>query len=114
METHNTRITREQTIEAPQTKMALDKQFVKRFALGDTAPSVKNLEKFIAANDAPTNILNFKDGQDGQTITILGDGQTTVVYGANTIITNTGVDKLLAANKVYRFTRFNSVWVEDA
>jgi len=113
MESNNTRITREQTIEAPQTKLALDKQFVKRFALGEQNPSVLNLEKFIAANIAPTNILNFRDGQNGQSITILGDGQTTVVYGVNTIITNTGVDKLLAANKVYRFTRFNSVWVED-
>lgn len=76
-------------------------------------PKVENATHFVCTNAAPVNVTNFLRGAAFQSIVLLGDGNTTVVHGA-TIKTNTAANKLLAANKVYRFTNFNGVWVEDA
>ena len=76
-------------------------------------PSVANLETWIAANTGAVTITNFMKGAVGQRIKILGDGFTTIAN--NTVIkTNTGANKLLAVNKVYRFTYINNIWYEDA
>jgi len=107
------RVEREQVIETPQSHVALGKQWTRKFTAGDTTPNVANLEKFVAGNTASTNVTNFSGGQDGQTIKILGDGFTSVVHDAFKIITNEGTSKLLAANKVFTFTHFDGVWVED-
>lgn len=107
------RVTQEQTIEAPQTKQFLDKEFYRRFTAADATPSVVNLKKFKAGNSVANNVTYFDDGQ-GQDISILGDGFTTVVHNAAKIVTNTGANKLLAAGKVYRFTQYDKIWYEDA
>lgn len=80
----------------------------------NATPTVENVEVWKAVNTGAFNVTNFKFGGIAQRIHILGDGFTTVIYNVNKIITNTGVDKLLAANKVYRFTLINEVWYEDA
>ena len=91
----------------------LPKIYVDKFGLGATTVSVVNLTALTAANTVATHVTDFINGINGQTIRILGDGFTTVVNSAK-LKTNTGANKLLAANKVYTFTRFNNVWVEAA
>jgi len=100
--------------EAPATHKVLDKEFVGTFGDGDITPSVLNLKKFKAGCTAPCNITYFDDGFDGLDISILGDGFSTVVHNASKIKTNTGANHLLTAGKVYHFTRYDSIWVEDA
>jgi hypothetical protein len=105
------RITEEQVVETPQTKMAIDKQFVEKFK-PTAEPSVLNLERFKGSGTV-LNVTYFNKGQNGQRIVILGDGTTTIVHDPLRIKTNTGANKLLAVDKVYRFTRYDDVWVED-
>jgi len=100
----------EKIIEAPQTHSVLDKEFVA--TMKGATPSVKNLVIFRGTNTGPVTVTQFTFGQEGQVIKILGDGQMTITNGAN-IKTNTGANKLLAANKVYTFTRMVSVWYEN-
>lgn len=76
-------------------------------------PSVENRTHFIANNLSPLSVTDFSKGSNFQSITILGDGFTSVSNNVS-IKTNTGALKLLVTNKVYRFTRFNNVWYEDA
>lgn len=75
-----------------------------------TTPSVLNNEYF-TANDNST-VTDFLYGQPPQTIKILGNGTMTISNNAN-IKTNTGANKVLAANKVYTFTLFD-IWYEDS
>jgi hypothetical protein len=100
--------------EAPGTSRVLDKEFVGVFAAGDATPSVLNLKKFKAGNTSLHDLTYFDDGFDGQDISIRGDDFTNVIYDLSKVITNTGANKVLASTKVYRFTRFDSVWIEDA
>jgi hypothetical protein len=88
-------------------------RFVGELTVGAANPSVLNVERWKAANTGAINVTDFIDGQEGQEIKILGDGFTTVNHNVN-IKTNTGANKLLAANKVYTFTRFGTLWVENA
>lgn len=76
---------------------------------------VKNLNLLVCTHvrSGSNTISNFIGGTDGQNLRILGDGATTVLFSAN-IKTNTGADKLLASNMIYRFTYYNLVWIEDA
>lgn len=103
----------QQQIEAPETHLILPTRFVGQLAIGSINPSVKNVEKWKAANTVAINITNFRDGQEGQELSILGDGFSTVNNNTK-IVTNTGADKLLAAGHLYRFTMFDGVWIEDA
>jgi len=106
------RVTTEERIERAQVKLVIDKKFVHEFKPADTTPSVLNREVIVSSGVAVT-ITNFDDGQEGQTITILGDGLATITHGTR-IFTNTAVNKLLGLNKVYRFTKFANIWYEDA
>lgn len=103
------RLNEDVVIEAPQTPSALDKQFPLRFHPGDATPSVKNLTRF-KANGTPVTITQFDDGQNGQRIYILGDGQTTVASNANIRRSTSGA---LASERIYTFTRIDSVWYES-
>lgn len=76
-------------------------------------PSALNKRTLICINTSPMNITNITGGADNQDLKILGDGFTTLVYG-DKIKTNTGVDKLLEADMVYRFSYINNIWYEDA
>lgn len=106
-------IRNETIFEAPTTFNVLPRVKHQKFEATDTTPSVLNNKHWIANNTGAVTVTQFDDGAEAQEIAILGEGQTTVANNAN-IKTNTGANKLLAANKVYRFTRFNSIWVEDA
>lgn len=77
-----------------------------------TTPSVERRTRFTCVNTGAVTVTDFLNGSDGQEIVLLGDGFTTVQHGTN-IFTSTAANKLLAANKVYRFTRFNNKWYED-
>lgn len=82
--------------------------------VNSTTPSVNGRSTFITSGSVVT-ITNFLYAVDGQVLKLLGDG-TTTIKNNSTIVTNTGADKLLLLNKVYRFTYFQSkkLWVEDA
>lgn len=108
----NNRLTDEISVEAPVRQQVLEKKYA-RNSKGDTTPSVLNTEKLAFANVGATLVTKFDDGQPNQEVTILGDGQTTIANNA-VIKTNTGANKLLAVNKVYRFTNFAGIWYEDA
>jgi hypothetical protein len=79
----------------------------------NTTPDVSNLVA-IEGSGVVITVTNFLGGIDTQTIRIRGDG-TTTIKNNTTIVTNTGVDKLLTLNRIYRFTYFasSSIWIED-
>lgn len=105
-------IVEQQQVEAPTHNLILPTQFVGKFAVGDTTPSVKNVRCWICQNTGPVDITNFDDGQEGQTLKILGDGHSSVDPASGKIVTASGAVALMA-NKVYTFTLFNGVWYED-
>lgn len=78
----------------------------------ETTPVVSNVDAWKCLNVAPVLITNFRGGQEGQPIKILGDGQTSVDHGTF-IFTNTGADKLLDTGLVYTFTLFDGIWYEN-
>lgn len=75
-------------------------------------PLVENINFLVCINTVATTITNFKKGAEGQTLRLLGEGQTSVANNAN-IKTNTGALKLLAANIIYTFTMYLNVWYEN-
>jgi hypothetical protein len=77
-------------------------------------PTINGAE-FVIGGGIVVSITNFLGGINGQDLKILGDGTTTLVHGTY-IKTNTGANKLLAANKIYRLTYLDSakIWYEDA
>ena len=77
----------------------------------EVTPSVKDCE-FYTASGSVVTVTNFIGGAAGQRLHIRGDGTTTISHNTN-IKTNTGANKLLLANKVYRFTYFEPTWIED-
>lgn len=78
---------------------------------------VSNLRVIYCDNAGAIEVSNFTGGAKHQTIALRGDGVTVIKNNAN-IVTNTGVDKVLSLNKVYRFTLFDNSgtlqWLEDA
>lgn len=88
-------------------------QFKGLLKKGSVTPTITDSETWIAQNTVPVTVTNLLGGYDGQSVRILGDGQTTMANNAN-IVTNTGANKLLASNKFYRFTLHNGKWYEDA
>ena len=100
------KIESEQVINAQETKNALEKQFIRLAPKGDTTPSVMNVERIAFQNVVPITVVAFDEGQEGQTIIVLGDGQTTVANNAK-IVTSTGANTLLDTGKIYQFTRFS-------
>lgn len=75
--------------------------------------SVLNTNRVRLRNTGAQLLNTFTNGQQGQEIKVLGDGFTTAV-NSTSIRTNTGANKLLAANRVYTFTLFDASWVENA
>lgn len=103
------RVSNERIIEAPETRLVLDKRMVGKFPVGATTVSVLNVEYWIAQNTGAVTITNFTNGQEGQHLYIQGDGNTTLQQGA-TIETIAGANLLLANNKAYHFVRLSNVW----
>lgn len=104
------RVQNEQVIEAPQTKLSLDKKFVLVTSSADI--DVTNIEFIRCTGSASISAL--RNGQPGQVLKILGNGTTTLAHGAR-IKTSSGVNLILEADKVYTLTMFdNDIWYEDA
>jgi hypothetical protein len=108
------RIESEQVINAQETRNALAKQFIRLAKLGDPTPSVMNVERLEFRNTAPLTVTNFDEGQNGQRLEILGDGNTTIQNNAR-IVCASGADTLLDAGSTYSFTRYtDGVWHQSA
>lgn len=73
---------------------------------------VSNLRLIYCNNSIAITVTNFTGGAEGQSIALRGDGNTTIQNNAN-IVTNTGADKLLTVDKIYRFTLVQGKWLED-
>ena len=58
-----------------------------------------------------TTITDMVNGQQGQTVRIIGNVNITMQNNA-AIKNNTGADKVLASNRIYTYTRDNGVWYE--
>lgn len=78
----------------------------------DTTPNVDNLD-VLRLSGAVVLITNFLKGYENQYLRLLGDGTSTIQNNVN-IKTNTGANKLLLANRVYKFSYINKIWYEDA
>jgi hypothetical protein len=96
--------------DAGVTFNLLPKVWLGSFFAGDTTPSILSVTVFKSPGSA-TTVTNFDNGAEGQTIRILGNGNLTVSNNT-TIKTNTGANKVLAANKIYEFTLVNAIWYE--
>lgn len=94
----------------PVTFSQLPKEFVGAFVSGDVTPSVLNAKVWKSTGNAV--VTDFDNGMEGQEISILGNGTITVSHNAN-IKTNTGANKVLAANRLYRFVLIDGVWYEQ-
>lgn len=75
--------------------------------------SVLNVTRVKLGATSPGSLTDFTNGADGQTIYVVGDGNTTITHGTK-IVTNTGANKLLANNSLYIFIRVGTVWIELA
>src|SRR5215203_4784036 len=113
------RVTSEQVIESATTFNVLPRQLVGELKRGDETPSVLNVENWRTINSEPITITDFRDGQDGQIINIIGDGFTTVDH--NTEITRSGdAAALLELGRRYTFQYFydsntkTGVWIEQS
>jgi len=107
---------REAVRAAPSYVAALDSQNWE--SITKATPSVANVRFLtIHSSFAGGIITNFLDGQDTQTLKILGDGSTTV--DDNTNIKRPGGSAILAAATIYTFTLFIDpsslahIWYED-
>lgn len=74
-------------------------------------PSALNLQSLVLSNTSPTNVTNFTGGSEGQTLYVIGDGQSILVDGTN-IAMSGGASKLAESGSVYQFIYYNSQWVE--
>ena len=81
------------------------------FIASDTTPSVQNVRVWKAQGTVVT-VTDFDNGAEGQVLFILGDGDTTISHNAN-IKTNTGANKLLAADRLYIFVHIDGIWYEN-
>lgn len=101
---------REAVRAAPSYVAALDEQ--NWHSITSATPSVANVRfLLIHASFAGGIITNFKNGQDTQTLKVLGDGSTTIDSNSN--IKRPGGSAVLDVDTIYTFTHLNSVWYED-
>lgn len=80
---------------------------------GTTTISVLNTQRVKLQNISPVTVTSITNGQEGQEVSFLGDGFTTIANNS-TIATSTGANKLLAANTIYKFTHISAKWVESS
>lgn len=96
-----------------RVKFRLLPDIVTQRKLNETELTVTNISVIKFESPGAFTVTFFVGGIEGQSIAIIGDGTSKIQNNAY-IITNTGADKTLDANKVYRFTLFDDVWYEDA
>lgn len=122
MELKNQTSRRQSDVEITgQTREQILPTVIRQDFLTSTTPTtikVSNLRIIYCKNTTPIEVSNFTGGAEGQTIMLRGDGQTKIKNNAN-IVTNTGADKTLLLNLVYRFSLFLTApntykWLEDA
>lgn len=102
------RITHERVVEARTTRLVLD---VHTFdTLSGVIPDVSQREYWLSHSAAET-VTNFLNGQEGQHLYILGNGNTELTHGTS-IFTSTGANKTLAADKMYHFICHDDKWYE--
>lgn len=78
---------------------------------GDTTPSVDDLKIAFCLNTSPVTVTRFDGGQEGQVLSVVGDGFTTIDHYAGAINaangakirTNTAAAELLSADTMYAF-----------
>src|SRR5574337_962534 len=104
-------ILEQQQVEAPQAQLVQPIIYVLQ-SKAIATPSVKNIIRIKFVNAAPFNVTNFLNGQEGQEIQILGDGQTTLVHDVTKIILLGGVSLLLNVNTVIALTLFGGIWIQ--
>jgi len=104
-------IQHEQLIETPERRLVLPIKMVGKILKTSTTPSVKNVEHWIAQNTSAVTVTDFIEGQEGQDLFILGDGQTTLDHGTKIFLTG-AADLLLAANTVVHLKRLNNKWYQ--
>lgn len=102
------RIKRERIIEAPTTRAVLDRKLFD--TLTTTTPDILNREYWLSHATA-TTVTNFVNGQDGQHLYILGNGNTTLTHGTNIFLSG-GVTRLLVANKICHLVCYDNIWYE--
>jgi hypothetical protein len=108
--TNPTRIKGEAVFEDSQSHLVHSKVFKDKIT--SATPKVSNVTRFVCEHAGATTVTNFVGGAEGQTIKLLGHGNTTIEHNS-LIKTNTGANKTLSADIVYTFTMFNGVWYEN-
>lgn len=101
----------EQIIETPERRLVLPIKLVGKILKTETTPSVKNVEHWIAQNTGAVTVTDFKEGQEGQDLFILGDGQTTLTHGTNIFLIG-AANLLLLTNTVVHLKRLNNKWYQ--
>lgn len=104
-------IQHEQIIETPTRYLVLPTKSVGKILKTQTTPSVKNIEHWVAQNTGAVAITDFVEGQEGQDLFILGDGQTTLTHGTKIFLTG-AANLLLAADTVVHLKRLNNKWYQ--
>lgn len=105
-------ISRELQIEAPQKHLILPNYFTGQFPRGVTTPVANNVERWHFENTSPVSVTDFLEGQNGQRLYLLGDGQTTLIHNVNKIWLFGEANKLLQLGKVTYLVRMKNVWRE--
>jgi len=105
------RIEEDEVIQAaPRTELVLTRRFWE--LISGATPSIEqqtHLEFF-----STSAITNFLDGQEAQTIKVLGDGASSVAHNANIKRNTAGqASAILLIDQVYTFTYKDAIWSED-
>lgn len=99
------------TIRERQDFLIAPAIYVSDIPPGVTTPDISNRTVVKLSNGSPLSLTYFDNGANGQTIRVLGDSFTVAVH--STILkVNSGVSKVLMANKIYTFTLIDGVWYE--
>lgn len=79
-------------------------------------PNVYNVAVATLKTSTSVDVEKFLGGIPNQTLTVKVQGAVTLKYnagGIGSIMTNTGADKLLFADRVYKFTNIDNKWYEQ-
>lgn len=106
-------ISQDQQIEGNTRQLTQPVIYVATFGIGDTTPSVKNVNRWKGSGQVVT-ITDFKDGQEGQELQVLGDDNTTIQDYSNgsNIVMLGAADILIVSRTIYKFTLFDGLWIQ--
>lgn len=80
-------------------------------ATGSITVAVEQFTGVIFNQVSAATVTNFTGGVQNQSLYLYGNANVTIQNNA-TIKTSTGADKVLAANKIYHYKLFGTVWIE--